>query len=267
MEEAYESSQVGPRRSLISRLTILLIVRRYARLVSPLPRDEVRRRIAAAARSGYAPGDAVTLRDDSIPLLASGPVPWKLRAWSRAYRDQGVRARFVIDDEVVLEPWMDMFDRLSVDACRVRLGPARRTTKQEPAPPTALVCEFFVPDARQYPKVMLGIVWTVVGLSLAVGGVLMVPANPIPAIFFVIFGGLMALVGIISVSGARPIAGPSHEYVLTWFREGDPGNAAIIGPQLGRLAAIVHLGHDGARVGEHTRRAWLPGRWSSHHRC
>jgi hypothetical protein len=177
----------------------------------------VRRRIAAAARSGYSPGNAVTLRDDSIPLHASGPVPWKLRAWSRAYRDQGVRARFVTDDEVVLEPWTDTFDRLSVDACRVRLGPARRTTKQEPAPPTALICEFFVPDARQLPKVVIGIVWTVVGLFLAVGGALMVMANPVPATFFVIFGGLMTWVGVAGLVGARPIARQSHEYVLTWL--------------------------------------------------
>jgi hypothetical protein len=170
-------------------LIILPSVGRYARLVSPLPRDEVRRRIAAAVRSGYAPGDAVTLHDDSIALVKSGRVLWNLRAWNRAYRDQGVRARFVTDDDLVLEPWTDIFERLTVDACHVQLGPARRSTKEEPFPPTALVCEFFVPDARQIPKVVLGFVWSVIGLFLAVGGALMVMANPIPAIFFVIFGG------------------------------------------------------------------------------
>ena len=125
---------------IVDQLTILPGVRHYARLLSPLPRDEVRRRIAAAARSGYASGNAVTLREDSIPLVKSGPIPWKLRAWNRAYLDQGVRARFVTDNEVVLEPYTYDLRRLSVDACRVRLGPARRTTKQEP-PPTALICE------------------------------------------------------------------------------------------------------------------------------
>jgi hypothetical protein len=44
-------------------------------------------------------------------------------SWMRLRRDQGVRARFVTDDEVVLEQWIQFLGRLTIDSCRVELVP------------------------------------------------------------------------------------------------------------------------------------------------
>jgi len=58
-----------------------------------------------------------------------------------------------------------------------------------------------------------------IGLFLAIGGALKVTTIPVPAIFFVIFGGLMTSVGVASARGVRPIARQSHDYVLTWLEK------------------------------------------------
>ncbi len=88
----------------------------------------------------------------------------------RMRRDQGVRARFVADGEVVLEQWIQFLGRLTIDSCRVELVPLERGYGQRPsAGGTELVCHFFVPAAKQAAKVVTGLFMLVLGLGLAVG--------------------------------------------------------------------------------------------------
>ena len=47
-------------------------------------------------------------------------------SWMRLRRDQGVRARFVADNEVVLDQWTQFMGRLTIDSCRVELVPMER---------------------------------------------------------------------------------------------------------------------------------------------
>src|SRR5260370_31256951 len=87
----------------------------------------------------------------------------------RLRRDQGVRAGFAADDEVVLEQWTQFMDRLTIDSCRVELVPLELGDGQEPsAGGTVLVCHFFVPTAKQTAKVLTALFLLVFGLALAI---------------------------------------------------------------------------------------------------
>lgn len=85
------------------------------RLISPFPPAEVRERIAGGAKSKPLLGHWGFAR----PHEGS----WGMDSWMRLRRDQGVRARFVTDDEVVLEQWIQFLGRLTIDSCRVELVP------------------------------------------------------------------------------------------------------------------------------------------------
>ena len=91
-------------------------------------------------------------RAQSKPLLGhwgfTRPRPglWRIGDWRRLRRDRGVRARFVADDQVVLEQWTQVTGRLTVDSCRIEL--VRLEPGGEQDPPlggTVLGCHFFVP--------------------------------------------------------------------------------------------------------------------------
>ncbi len=182
------------------------------RLISPFPPAEVRERIAGGAKSK--------------PLLGhwgfSRPHKgfWGLGSWMRLRRDQGVRARFAADDEVVLEQWTQFMDRLTIDSCRVELVPLERGDGQEPsAGGTVLVCHFFVPTAKQAAKVLTGLFLLVFGLALAIGILRDARADAGGKVLFLLFGGAMAVVGVLGMSGVQPHARRSQQYVLSWLEQ------------------------------------------------
>ena len=197
------------------------------RLISPFPPAEVRERIAAGAKSK--------------PLLGhwgfGGPhkLSWRMGNWMRLRGDHGVRARFVADDEVVLEQWTQFGGRLTIDSCRVELAPSElarwglvpselasseRSDGQEPsATGTVLVCHFYVPAAKQAVKVLLGLIMLVLGLGLAIGIFRDARAGISAKVLFLLFGGAMAVVGILGISGVRPRARRSQRYVLSWLEQ------------------------------------------------
>ena len=93
----------------------------------------------------------------------------------RLQRDQGVRARFVADDEMVLEQWIQFMGRFAIDSCRVELvplAPGLGAPGYEPEPSavgTALVCRFFAPRERRAAKVLIWLPTLALGLALAIG--------------------------------------------------------------------------------------------------
>jgi len=138
----------------------------------------------------------------------------------RLRRDQGVRARFVADDEVVLEQWIQFMDRLTIDRCRVKLLPLDRGYGQEPsAGGTVLVCHFFVPAAKQAATVLTGLFMVVFGLALAIGILRDARADAGGKAFFLLFGGAMAVVGVLGMLGVQPRARRSQQYVLSWLAQ------------------------------------------------
>jgi hypothetical protein len=189
-----------------------LTVDSAVRLISPFPTAEVRKRIAGAATSK--------------PLLGHGGFArpykwfWGMGSWMKLRRDQGVRARFVADDEVVLEQWIQFMDRLTIDSCRVELLPVARGHGQDPSPGgTVLVCHFFVPTAKQAAKVLTGLFMLVFGLVLAIAIFRDARASAGAKVLFLLFGGAMAAVGALGLSGVRPRARRSQQYVLSWLEQ------------------------------------------------
>lgn len=182
------------------------------RLISPLPPAEVRKRIAGAAKSKPLLGHR--------GLAAARKVPWGMSSWMRPRADQGVRARLAADDEVVLEQWIQFMDRLTTDSCRVELLPLRRGHGHEPlAGGTLLTCHFFVPAAKQAAKVLTGLFLLVFGLALAIGIFRDARADTGAKVMFLLFGVAMAAVGVIGLSGVRPRARRSQQYVLSWLEQ------------------------------------------------
>ncbi|HEX6521371.1 MAG TPA: hypothetical protein VF070_15380 [Streptosporangiaceae bacterium] len=182
------------------------------RLISPFPPAEVRERITDGAKSK--------------PLLGhwgfagSRKVFWGMGNWMRLRGDQGVHARLVADDEVVLEQWTQLTGRLTIDSCRVELAPSEQSDGQEPAASgTVLVCHFFVPAAKQAVKVLIGLSMLVFGLGLAIGIFRDAGASAGAKVLFLFFGGAMAIVGILGISGVRPRARRSQPYVLSWLEQ------------------------------------------------
>jgi hypothetical protein len=141
-------------------------------------------------------------------------------SWMRMRRDQGVRARFAADDEVVLEQWTQFMGRLTIDSCRVELLPAEPGHGQEPsAGGTLLVCHFFVPTAKQAAKVVAGLFMLVLGLALAIGILRDARADAGAKVLFLLFGGAMAVAGILGLCGVQPRARKSQQYVLSWLEQ------------------------------------------------
>jgi hypothetical protein len=189
------------------------------RLISPLPPAEVRERIAGGAKSE--------------PLLGHWGFTrphkgfWGLGTWMRLRRDQGVRARFVADDEVGLQQWTQFMGRLTIDSCRVELVPLERSYGQEhSAGGTMLVCHFFVPVAKQAVKVLTGLFALAFGLGLAIGILRDARADVGGKVLFLLFGGGMAVAGGLSLSGVQPRARRSQQYVLSWLEQVVTASAA-----------------------------------------
>lgn len=180
------------------------------RLISPFPPARVRERIAGGAQSKPVLGHWGFAR----PHKGF----WGMGSWMRMRRDQGVRARFVADDEVVLEQWTQFMGRLTIDSCRIELLPVEQGHEQEPsADGTLLVCHFFVPTAKQAAKVVAGLFMLVLGLALAIGILRDAGADAGGKVLFLVFGGAMAVVGIFGLSGVQPRARRSQQYVLSWL--------------------------------------------------
>ena len=140
--------------------------------------------------------------------------------WMRLRRDQGVRANFVNDDEVVLEQWIQFMGRLTIDSCRVELVPLGRGYGQGPsAGGTVLVCHFFVPAAKQAAKVLTGLFMLVLGLGLVIGILRDARADAGGKVLFLLFGGAMVVVGALGLSGVQPRARHSQQYVLSWLEQ------------------------------------------------
>lgn len=182
------------------------------RLISPFPPAQVRERIAGGAKSK--------------PLLGhwgfARPYKgfWGMGSWMKLRRDQGVRARFAADDEALLEQWIQFMGRLTIDSCRVEFVPPERGAGQEPsAGGTVLVCHFFVPAAKQAAKVLTGLFLLVLGLGLAIGILRDARADAGGKVLFLLFGGAMAVVGVLGLSGVQPRARRSQQYVLSWLEQ------------------------------------------------
>ena len=131
-----------------------------------------------------------------------------------------MRARFVGDDQVVLEQWIQYMDRLMIDSCRIELAPLQRGGGHEPvADGTVLDCHFFVPAAKQAAKIVTGLFMLVFGLALAIGTLRDARADVGGTVLLLLFGGAMAAVGVLGLSGVRPRARRSQEYVLSWLEQ------------------------------------------------
>lgn len=140
--------------------------------------------------------------------------------WMRLRRDQGVRARFVTDDEVVLEQRIQFMDRLTIDSCRVELVPLEQSHAREPsAGRTVLVCHFFVPAAKQAAKILIGLFMLVFGLVLAIGILHDARADAGGKVLILLFSGALAVTGAFSLPGVQPRARRSQEYVLSWLEQ------------------------------------------------
>ena len=182
------------------------------RLLSPLPPAEVRERIARRAQSK--------------PLLGhwgfAQPQPRLpgISRWTRLRGDQGVRARLVADDEVVLEQWIQVMDRLTVDSCRVELVPSEPGGGHgHAARGTVLVCHFFVPGAKQAIKVITGLFMLVFGLAVAIAIFRDHRADAAGKALFLSFGGAMTVVGVLALAGTQPRSRRSQRYVLAWLEQ------------------------------------------------
>lgn len=131
-----------------------------------------------------------------------------------------MRARCVADDEVVLEQWIQFMSRLTIDSCRVELIPLERGYGQGPsAGGTVLACHFFVPTAKQAAKVLAGLFMLVLGLGLAIGILRDARADAGGKVLFLLFCGAMAVAGVLGLSGVRPRARRSQQYVLSWLEQ------------------------------------------------
>ena len=182
------------------------------RLISPFPPAEVRERIAGDAKS------RPLLGHWGFARLHKGF--WGLGSWMRLRRDQGVRARFVADDEVVLEQRIQFMDRLTIDSCRVELVPLEQGYGQQPSTGgTLLICHFFVPTAKRAAKLLTGLFMLVFGLALAIGILRDASADVGGKVLVLLFGGAMAVVGILGMSGVQPRARRSQQYVLSWLEQ------------------------------------------------
>ena len=141
-------------------------------------------------------------------------------SWMRVRRDQGVRARFAADDAVVLEQWIQFMGRLTIDSCRVYLAPVEPGGRQESAAGgTLLVCHYFVPPAKQAAKILIGLFMLALGLALAIAILRDAGADAGAKVLFLLFGGAMAGVGILSLSGVQPRARRSQQHVLSWLEQ------------------------------------------------
>jgi hypothetical protein len=182
------------------------------RLLSPLPPAEIRQRIAS--------------RVQTKPLLGhwgfarTQPRFWGIGDWMRLRGDQGVRARLVADDQVVLEQWIQVMERLTVDSCRVELVPSGPVAGPDrTADGTVLVCHFFVPAAKKAVKAVTGLFMLALGLALAVGILGDPKAVAGAKVLFLAVSGAMAAVGILGLSGIQPRARRSQRYVLAWLEQ------------------------------------------------
>ncbi len=131
-----------------------------------------------------------------------------------------MRARFTADDEVVLEQWIQFMARLTIDSCRVELVPLERDYGPEPsAVGTALTCYFFVPKAKQAAKVLTGLFLLVFGLVFAIAILRDPRADAGGKVLFLLFGGAMAVAGVLGLSGVQPRARHSQQYVVSWLEQ------------------------------------------------
>ena len=138
----------------------------------------------------------------------------------RLRRDQGVRARFVADDQVVLEQWIQVMERLAVDRCRVELvRPEPGGGQDRPEGGTVLVCRFFVPAAKRAAKIAIGLFMLAFGLALVIGILGDSRADAGAKALFLLFGGAIGVVGLLGLSAVRPRARRSQQYVLSWLEQ------------------------------------------------
>lgn len=124
-----------------------------------------------------------------------------------------MRARFTAGDEVVLEQWTQFLGRLTVDRCRVEFAAS------EPPWGTVLTCRFFVPAARQAAKILIGACMLALGLGLAIGILSDARASIGARVAFLLFGGAMAVAGVLGISSVRPRARRGQQYVLSWLAQ------------------------------------------------
>ena len=82
-----------------------------------------------------------------------------------------------------------------------------------------LVCHFLVPAAKQAVKVLTGLFQLVLGLGLAIGILRDARADAGGKVLFLLFGGAMAVMAVLGLSGVQPRARGSQQYVLSWLEQ------------------------------------------------
>lgn len=182
------------------------------RLTSPLPLAEVHRRLGrAAAEPPLADADLVAVQ-------AYGGI-WRWAARRHMLLSRGVGVRIAADDQVVLRQRVGAWQWPTGDTCRVQLLTADAgdaAALPEPAG-TLLICQWVVPGARQVFLVLVGVAWVIFGMGLAAGILVDRHAGIAGKIFFLAFGGLNALAGIMALRGARRPQALGQRYVLAWL--------------------------------------------------
>jgi hypothetical protein len=184
------------------------------RLTSPLPLAEIHRRLGGAAAGPPLPDG------DPVADQAYGRV-WQWAARRHMLLRRRVRVRVIADDEVVLRQRAGAWPWWPGDTCRVRLLAADAAGAGAPPGPagTLLICHWAVPAARQAAMVLAGAAWVIFGMALAVAILADRHAGTGGRIFFLGFGGLNALAGVLALRGARRPQIIGQRFVLAWLAQ------------------------------------------------
>ena len=76
-----------------------------------------------------------------------------------------------------------------------------------------------MPRVRQAAKVLIWLPTLALGLALAIGIFFDTRADVGAKVFFLLFGGAMAVLGAVGLAGVRPRARRSQRYVLSWLEQ------------------------------------------------
>jgi len=207
-------SSAGRSQSIVSSPVTSEEMDAVMRLTSPLPLAEVRRRIRTAT---------------SEPLVPAGDLPsvqpsgWISRRAAQPHMaaDRSVHARVGADDLVLLKERAGLWQWSLGDTCRVQLRPppvGDAGPRPEPAG-TLLICEWIVSPARVVFMALVGVVWAIFGVALAIGIFFDRHAGIAAKIFLVLFGCLNAMVGFLALWGAPRPQVRGRRDLLAWLKQ------------------------------------------------
>ena len=184
------------------------------RFTSPLPVTEVHRYIVMMAT------EPPLLAGELVVVQPSGWAGW----WAQRQRSAwtpGMDVRVVAEDQVVLKLNAGLWQRLLGDTCEVHLRPADNGSDQvlpEPAG-TLLTCRWLISPAKQVFLVLIGVAWVIFGVALAAGIFFARHTAVAARIFFLLFGGMNAAVGVLGIWAALRPPDREQRYVLAWLAQ------------------------------------------------